>query len=127
MLPGIEQIIAPRKRVAQSLLPCRDILCPHRQDLQAVFQAGQEPLWRKQFDAGCCQFDGERQAVQAHTDLGNGTGVSAGQLEVGFGSLRRLQEEGYCRILCKGFALWKMSEVGQRQGWDGKLVFTTDV
>src|SRR6266851_5254876 len=45
LLLGIEQIIAPRQRVAQGLLPDRGILRPTRQDLQTMCQTSQECLW----------------------------------------------------------------------------------
>src|SRR6266581_4668294 len=118
---------APRQLVAQGLLPYGGIACSTRQYLQAIFQACQECLWGEEFDACGCQFYGERQPIQAHTDLSDDTGVGGSQLEVGPGSLCTLQEEGHCRILREGFTLWKVDEVGQRQWWDGKLVFTMEV
>jgi hypothetical protein len=127
LLLDIQQIIAPRQRVAQGLLPDRGILRPTRQYLQAMSQACQESLWGKHFDARCCQFDGQRQPIQAHTDLGDGMGTGGSHLEVGPGSLRTVQEEGHGRILGEGFAPWKMGKVRQRQWWDGKLVLATDV
>src|SRR6266566_10133411 len=127
LLLNSEQIIAPCQCVAQGLLPDRGIACSARQHLQAMSQACQECLWGEEFAACRGQFDGQRQPIQAHTDLGDSSGVGGSHLEVGTGSLHTLKEEGYCRILGEGLASWKMGEVGERQWRDGKLVFPTDM
>src|SRR5260221_11362490 len=78
-------------------------------------QTCQERLWGKQFDTTRCQFDGERQTVQADTNLRDRPHSGACHFEIRPGRLRSLQEEGYPRILREGFALWKMGKVGKRQ------------
>ncbi len=127
MLLDIEQVIAPGKHVPECLLPYGGISCSARQHLQSLSQTGQECLWGEEFDACRCQFNGQRQPIQAHTDLGDGTRIGGSHLDVGPGSLCTLQKECHSCILCQGFALGKLGEVGQRQRWDRKLAFTTDV
>src|SRR6266702_1814356 len=93
LLRGIEQVIAPCNRVAQRLLPCRDVTrgaCQHRQPL---IQSREQCLWWKQFHTGCCQFYRQWQTIQAHTDFSDGGGRGIGYLEVGLHGLGALEEE----------------------------------
>src|SRR5258708_40180815 len=82
LLLSIEQIITPRQHVTEGLLPCGDVACSTRQDLQSMVQTGQESPWGKQFDAGRCQFDGQRRPTQAATRLRHGTAGGGRHLKV---------------------------------------------
>src|SRR5713101_3617158 len=94
-----EQAIAPLKRVAQRLLPCRYIASLTRQGGQSMLQSCQQGLRREQVEASRCQLDGQGQPVETSTNLCNGTCIGAGQLKIGRNRLRPLQEKCHCRIV----------------------------
>src|SRR6266700_2512111 len=94
LLCGIQQIITPSEHVAQALLPRRNILWPTRQHCQAMLQPSQQSLRGKQVDARPCQFYGERQSVQADTNLRDRAAIDGCQSKIGPGSPCSLQEKG---------------------------------
>src|SRR5712692_11264732 len=98
LLLDIQQIIAPSYRVAQRLLPCRNVPRPAGQQLQSMCQTYQERPWGKEFDARRCQFDGEREPIQPNADLRDGAGGGRSHLEVRPGLLRSLLEKSHCRV-----------------------------
>src|SRR5689334_12602343 len=61
-LLGIEQVVAPLQRIVQRLLACWQVLPTACQHLKPIFEALEQGLGRKQFNASCSQFDGQGQA-----------------------------------------------------------------
>src|SRR5207237_1858726 len=94
LLSSIQQIITPGEHVAQALLPRRNILRPTRQHVQAMLQTSQHRLWGKQFDTRPCQFNGQRQPVQADTNLRDRAEIGGCHRETWPGSPCSLQEKG---------------------------------
>src|SRR5215471_3717922 len=58
LLGGFQEVIAPGNGVAQRLVPLEGILCPARQEREALAQPGEQCLRRKQRDTGGGQLDG---------------------------------------------------------------------
>ena len=66
------------------------------QQLESAIEAPHK-LRRAQGDYSCgCQFDGERNSVEALADFDNSSGVFARQREVGLHSSRPFDEEVHC-------------------------------
>src|SRR6266567_6793439 len=59
LLVGIEEVVAPGDGIAEGLLPRGPIAFPTRQDSQRLVQPCEERLRWQQFDARCCQLDGQ--------------------------------------------------------------------
>ena len=92
-----------------------------------MLQPAEKRLWRKQFAACRCQFNGQRQAVQANTDLSNETSVSRGHLEVWHKHPCALEKERNGSVLRERLYCGKLFEAGHGKRWNEKLVLSTDV
>lgn len=68
------------------------------------------------------QFNCQRQAVQAHTDLRDRTGIRSGQEKVRLHGLGTLEKERHRSLLCEGLLVGKLRQVGQGQGRNRKQV-----
>ena len=66
---GLEEIVAPRDRVAQCLLPLRQVARPAREQGQPEIQPVEQRLRREQLDPGRRQLDRQRQPVEPLADL----------------------------------------------------------
>ncbi len=60
-------------------------------------------------------------------NLGNETRIGRGKLEGGLDCLSALQEESHRGRVGEGFRRRQLCEVGDRQGWDRKRMFTLDM
>jgi hypothetical protein len=78
---GVEQVVAPGDGVAEGPLAFWEGPGPGGEDGEALLEPGQHLLGRQDLGPGCCQLDGQRQAVQPGGDLGHGRGVLFGQPE----------------------------------------------
>ena len=65
LLTGREEVVAPGNGVAECLLAGREIPRASREHRQPVFEMLEEQCRRKELDSGRCQFDSERQAIEA--------------------------------------------------------------
>ena len=99
-----QQVVAPLQGVAQRLLAGGQVLRSSRQDLEPVREPLQQRLGRQEFAAGCGQFDGQRQAVQVHADLGDGAGIGRGHVKGRLDGLRAQHKEAYCSLLREGIS-----------------------
>src|SRR5713101_5609613 len=82
-------------------------------------EAGKQLLRGQDVDAGSRQLNGQRQSIQAHTDLGNGTSVGCCELEVWPDRLCPLHKEGdRCRA-GQHLMLWQSGEIGSASGATG--------
>ena len=75
LLTRREEQVAPVERRAQRLVSVRPILGVGAQQVEAVFEPGQDRRRREQFYARGGQFNSQRQAVQADADFGDRGGV----------------------------------------------------
>jgi hypothetical protein len=83
----------------------------------------EQGLRRQQFDAGGGQFNGQGQAIQAHTDFGDGAGIGRREQEAGLDGLgTRHKERGRC-IVSELLAVRQLGEVRRGERQHGKLVF----
>src|SRR6266852_8308002 len=89
-----EQIIAPLDSATQSLVSYRHIARSPHQRLEPVSQAGQERLGGQVLYMYRCQFQGERQTIQAGADFGDRSCIRRCEVEAGFDSLCSPHEEG---------------------------------
>ena len=67
-----QQIVAPVQRRTQRLVPRQCKPAPLRQDGEHVVQPAGQRGNAEEFHAGCGKFDGERNAIQAPADFGDG-------------------------------------------------------
>ena len=89
----VEQIVAPRDRAPQRLLPVGEIARARLQQAEAALQPRQDRRGRQQLDARRGQLDRQRQPVQAGADLGDRRGVVVGDLESRLDRERPLDEQ----------------------------------
>ena len=89
-----------------------------------MLQATQQGLRREQLDAGCRQFDSQRQPLQTGADCRHGTRISCGQLKIGLDGPSSLQEKRHGRHLRQVLAFGKLWEIGDSQGGYGEFVFS---
>ena len=89
-----------------------------------MLQATQQGQWRQQLDAGCRQFDGQRQPLQTGADRRHGVRISCGQLKIGLDGSSSLQEKRHGRHLRQVLACRKLWEIGDGQGGHGEFVFS---
>ena len=75
----------------------------------------------------CCQFKGQRHALQPETDRGDGACVLLSQLEPGQHSLRPLHKERHRGNVRQDFASWQVVQVGHLQRRDRECIFPPDV
>ena len=90
---GREQVVAPGDRVAHRALPRRQVAAAAGQQGQPLLEPGQERRRRQDLHPGRGKLDGQRQAVEAAADGGDGGGVCCSQREVRQARLRALDEE----------------------------------
>jgi hypothetical protein len=98
---GIEEIIAPRDRCLDGLLPDRQIALPLSEQPQPVDHLSQERLRREQLHPGRGQFDGQRQAIQLPADGGYWRAVDGIEGKGGSDSTGALNEELYGVVMCQ--------------------------
>ena len=120
-------MIAPVDGVAQRLLARWCVAYTARQHRQALAQPSEQRWWRQQFDAGRGQFNRQRQAIQAGTDLGDCRGAGIAHLEIGLERLGACNEECHRLILRQRHEVGQVVEIGQRERRDGKLVLSREV
>ncbi len=103
-----EQVVAPADGSFEGLLTGREITRAAGEEPQAVVEAGEQGGRGEELAARGGQLEGERQAVEAHTDRGHGGGVIGRQREGGVGGAGPLREEGH------GFGLGQLVPRRQR-------------
>ena len=91
--------MTPGDRAAQRPLAFGCIPRPTRQQRQALLQPREQGLRRKHPHPRCGQFDGERQSVQAMTDLGHSLGIVAVDGKVGRDRLGAVDEQAHRVVL----------------------------
>src|SRR5437764_412834 len=64
-----------------------------RQQREAVHKAGQEGLWWEYRAASGCEFEGQREPVQAAADLGNGLRIGSLKREIRLHLAHTLDEQ----------------------------------
>src|SRR5262249_56215350 len=82
---------------AKGALTLRKIRRPRPQAVEAPSQSRQQRLWLEDARTGCGDLDGEREAIEAATDLRHGGGVLRGQGEVVTHGAGPIDEELHCR------------------------------
>lgn len=82
LLVGTEQVVAPGYGITKGPLVGGSIVGPARQQRQAAFHALEHRPWWSVLEAGGGQFDRQRQAVEAPTDLGHCRAVFVRQDEL---------------------------------------------
>src|SRR6266566_8960651 len=92
-----------------------------------MFQPGQEGVRGEELAAGGCQFEGQGQAIETDTNLGDGTSIGASHLERRFDGLGALEKEGDGGRVGEDLRSRKLCEVRERQGWDRKFMFALDM
>ena len=93
LLGCVEQVVAPGDRVAQRLLPRRQVARAAGQQRQALLQARQQRLRGEQLDPRRGQLDRQRQAVEAAQISATAGAFSLVEGEVGLDRLRPLDEQ----------------------------------
>ncbi len=83
-----------------------------------MLQARQQGLRREHIAASGCQFEGQRQAVQATTDLGNGLRIGCRERESGLHLAHPLDEQGHRWDLRQGFEVRELFSIWQRKRQD---------
>src|SRR5215207_865928 len=85
--------MTPGDRIAQRFLPVGEVLGTSREEGEAPVEARQEGDRRYDLDARGGQLQGQRQAVQALTNLGDSGTVVVRERKVRFDVLRPCNEE----------------------------------
>ncbi len=81
----------------------------------------------QQLDTRRRQFDGERQAVQTRTDLGDGAGIGLGQLKGRLDGLGTLHEEAHGSDLREGLCVFELCEVRLGERRHRECIFAGEV
>ncbi len=87
----------------------------------------EQRLGRQELAAASGQFDGQRQPVQMHTDLGDGAGIGRGQLKGGLDGLRAQHKQTHRGLLHERLRRELLCEIGHREQRDWKLVLSGEV
>src|SRR5258708_39543882 len=88
-----------------------------RQQREPVHEARQEGLWREHRAASGCEFEGQREAVQAPADFGNGLRIVNREREIGLHLAHTLDRWD----LRRGFEVGEGLSVWQRKRQDRDL------
>ena len=115
-LVGVQQRIAPLNGCAQGLVACRRLAWAVREQGEAIRQMVGDLLGREHSDSRGGKLDGERDAVQALTDLGNRRCVERVQREPGAGGRCPFQEQPHRFALQQALRLQGSSRSRHRQG-----------
>ncbi len=123
----MEQIIAPIEGAAQRLLPGGQIARTAGQQVQAGTQARQHGRRGQQLDTRSRQFDGQRQTIQAMTNLRHRRRVLIGQVKTRAGSPRPLDEQPDRFVVAEVLRRRSLGTIRQLQGRDRVLVLGSQV
>src|SRR5207249_9462568 len=80
-----KQAITPIDRSVHRLQPLRVRPASSGKQAEALAELAQDVPLGHHVDAGCCQFDGERQTVEVLADFGDRLAIGSVDLEVGKG------------------------------------------
>ena len=112
LLLGLEQLVAPVDRGPQRLLACRSVGGAADEEGEPLVEALEDGLRRQQPDAGGCQLDRERQAVESGADRGD--------------DLRRLGVDREARLDGAGPGLEQLRRVARRERLERVLLLAGD-
>ncbi len=87
----------------------------------------EQRLGRQELAARCGQFDGQRQPVQVHADLGYGAGIGRGHVKGGLDGLRAQYKQTHRGLLRERLRRRQLREIGDRERRDRKLVLSGEV
>src|SRR6266516_1901114 len=93
LLLSREQVVTPGDSGAQRVLVDRRISSAAGEHLEALRETCQQCPWWENLETCGGQHKRQGQAVQEHADLGDGSRIVPGQLEIGLVGLRLLSEE----------------------------------
>src|SRR5204863_6665162 len=93
LLSRSQQVVAPSNGSLQSLLALRNIRCLSLQDRQSFLKLCKQDVRGEVPCASCCQFNGERNTIQASTNSRDGSRVDRSQLKIWYNCLGPLQKE----------------------------------
>jgi hypothetical protein len=92
-LGGGEQPVAPVDRGVQAVLPARRPAAGRGEQVETVFEVGEELVRRQRAEAPGGQLDGQRETVEMDADGGDGGPGGGGELETGQDGPRPVQEQ----------------------------------
>lgn len=95
MLSFRQQIVAPRYRVAQRLLPGGDVAGALREQRQRVPEPGEEGVGVERADHRGRELDGQGEPIQAPADRGDGRGAPLAHVKAWVGHLRSFDEQSH--------------------------------
>src|SRR5262249_36950961 len=95
----VQEIVAPIECRAKRLLPLRPVARYAAKHVRALVEPREECLRGQQPHARGRELDGERQAVQSHTELGDRRSVLLRHGEARVGGPRALDKERDCVVL----------------------------
>jgi hypothetical protein len=101
LLGGSQQIVAPVNGGAQRLLPLRHVARAAGQQLQPAGETCPHGRGRKNFDPGGCEFDGERQTIEARANFGDRGCIVWSKFKIRLDRDGPLHEQCDRRILCQ--------------------------
>lgn len=102
-----QQVVTPVDRAVQGLLACWQVPWPSREELQAAVQPRKLRSGREKFDASRREFERQRQAIQAHTNLRDGRRIRLRDREIRLDGPRPLGKE------CDRIILGQCGEIGK--------------
>lgn len=126
-LPGSQQVVAPAHRVAQRLLPFREVAGAAGEQLQPIRQPREHGLGREQLGSRRRELDRQRQAVQPRAQLGQDRRVVRRQLQVGADRLRAFEEKRDRGVRGQLGQRRQPGRVGDRQRLDLVLPLAADM
>ena len=111
----VEEIVAPVDQRAQRLLSWQRIAASAGEDAETFVEAFRELMNVDHLDAGCGEFDCERDAVETLDDLDNSRCIAVRELETHVGSAGSIDKENH-RSVTRCVSCGE-SGVALRVGW----------